>query len=266
MIKLSCFSDEIASALENQIRIIRELGMRYLEVRTINHKNVLSLEDSMLCAVKEACDHNGLAVTCVSTAIGKERADCAIPDLTDRLKKACHIAEMFGCRYIRVFSFFKRNIPEENAFSMSLERLYAMTGIASDQHKILVMESGKDTVGARSADALRIFRAIGSPTLRCAFDMAAFMAAGDDPFEQSLPTLAPYIEYVHVKDMRRGSPSRVPAGEGDTRIKDIVNVLKEKPLFFHWNRISRTLVRKTASPAKWALKKHMPPLLRSSRS
>ena len=232
MIKLSCFSDEIAPAPENQIRIIRELGMRYLEIRSINNISVLSLEDSMLYAIKDACDNNGLAVTCVSTAIGKERADCAIPELLDRLRKACRIAEMFGCRYIRVFSFFKRNIPGETAFSMSIERLNAMAGIAGDQHKILVMESGKDTVGAGSADALRIFRAVDSSALRCAFDMAAFMAAGDDPLEQSLPALMPYIEYVHIKDMHRGSSGRVPAGEGDTRVKDIVNALKEKSLVF----------------------------------
>ena len=232
MIRLSCFSDEIAPALEDQIRVIRELGMRYLEVRTVENNNVLSLEDSMLYAIKNACDENGLAITCVSSAIGKERADCPMPELLDRLRKACRIADIFCCRYIRVFSFFKRDIPKENAFSMSLERLRAMAGIAMDQHKILVMESGKDTLGARSADALRLFQAIGSPALRCAFDMAAFMAAGDDPYEQSLPALMSYIGYVHVKDMHRGSSSRVPAGEGDTRVKDIVNALKEKPLVF----------------------------------
>ena len=232
MFRLSCFSDEIAPALPDQIRVIRDLGLRFLEIRSVNDRPVLSLGEDELNGIRDACDENGLAVTCVSTSIGKERADGDTDEVLQRLRQACHIADIFSCVYIRVFSFYKREIPVDRAFDLSLARLSAMADMAAEQEKTLVMESGKDTVGARSAEALRLFQEVGSPALRCAFDMAAFCAAGDEPYEQSLPALMPYVEYVHVKDMPRGSSIRVPAGQGDARVRDIVNALKDRPLTF----------------------------------
>ena len=63
-------------------------------------------------------------------------------------------------------------------------------------------------------------------------DPAAFFAAGDEPFEESLPAVRPFIAYVHVKDIRRDQTERVPAGEGDARIREIVSALKDRELTF----------------------------------
>lgn len=227
---VSCFSDEIAPALADQIRVIRSLGMRYLEIRTVDDTGVMELDEAALRAVKEACDRNGLTITCVSSPIGKDRADIPLEKAVADVKRACDAADIFSCRYIRIFSFFKREIPEEEAFRLSLMKLKVMAEAARERGKVLVMESGKDTAGAKSADALKLFEAVSSPALRCAFDMAAFCAAGDEPFEESLPRLLPYIEYVHIKDMKRGASERVPAGEGDARVKNILCALRDRPL------------------------------------
>lgn len=228
--KLSCFSDEIAPSLRDQIRVILSLGMRYLEIRTVDDTGVMDLSDEALRAVKSECVRNGLTVTCVSSPIGKDRADTPLEKVIADTVHACEIADILGCRYIRVFSFFKRDVPEAEAFRLSRERLCTMAHIAEERGKILVMESGMDTVGAKSENALRLYEAVGSPCLRCAFDMAAFCAAGDEPFTESLPRLMPYIEYVHIKDMKRGASERVPAGKGDARVKDIVCALRDLPL------------------------------------
>ena len=227
---LSCFSDEIAPALCDQIRVLCSLCMQYLEIRTVDDTGVMELDDAALHAVKKECDMNGLTITCVSSPIGKDRADIPLEKVLSDTVHACSVADIFGCRYIRVFSFFRREIPEEKAFRLSLEKLNAMAAVARERDKILVMESGKDTVGAKSRDALRLLEAVNSPALRCAFDMATFCAAGDEPYEESLPRLMPYIEYVHIKDMKRGAAERVPAGDGDARVKDIVCALRDRSL------------------------------------
>lgn len=221
MIRLSCFADEIAPKLEDQLRVIRELGLKYLEVRTVDDVNVMDLPDTALGAVRRACDDHGLRITCVSSPIGKERADLPTDRATAQVEHAADIADVFGCPYIRVFSFFRRELPETDAYRMSLNKLRGMAATAEARRKVLVMESGADTVGARSADMLRLLRDVGSPALACAFDPAAFFAAGDEPFLESLPTLDRYVSYVHVKDVKRGQAGRVPAGEGDARIREI---------------------------------------------
>ena len=230
MLKLSCFSDEIAPSAADQIRVIRSLGMRYLEIRTVDDTGVMDMSEEMLRRIRSLCDMNGLTVTCVSSPIGKDRADIPTEKAVSDTVHACEIADIFSCRYIRIFSFFRRELSEDEAFRLSLEKLTAMADAARARGKVLVMESGKDTVGARSRDALRLLEQVNSPALRCAFDMAAFCAAGDEPYEESLPALLPYIEYVHIKDMKRGAAERVPAGEGDARVEDIVRALRDRPL------------------------------------
>lgn len=232
MIQLSCFADEIAPGLGDQMRVLRELGLKFLEIRTVDDVNVMELSPEALRTVRQTCDEEGLVITCVSSPIGKERADVPAEKTVADVEHAADIADVFGCRHIRVFSFFRRELPEAEAYRMSLERLRAMAAVAQARGKLLVMESGADTVGARSADMLRLLRETDSPALACAFDPAAFFAAGDEPFEESLPTLEGYVEYVHVKDVRRGQPGRVPAGEGDVRIREIVSALKDRDLTF----------------------------------
>ena len=232
MIRLSCFADEIAPGLEDQMRVLRELGLRFLEIRTVDDVNVMELSFEALSAVRRACDGNGMTITCVSSPIGKERADLPTDRAVAQVEHAADIADVFGCRHIRVFSFFRRELPGEAAYRMSLNKLRAMAAVAEIRGKVLVMESGADTVGARSADMLRLLQDVSSPALACAFDPAAFFAAGEEPFEESLPVLERYIQYVHVKDVRRGQPGRVPAGEGDARIREIVSALKDRGLTF----------------------------------
>ena len=214
------------------MRVLRELGLRFLEIRTVDDVHVMDLSPEALRTIRRTCDENGLTITCVSSPIGKERVDGPIEKAVADVEHAADIADIFGCRLIRVFSFFRRELPEAEAYRMSLERLRAMAAVAEVRGKVLVMESGADTVGARSADMLRLLRETDSPALACAFDPAAFFAAGDEPFAESLPTLDRYIQYVHVKDVRRGETQRVPAGEGDARIREIVSALKDRDLTF----------------------------------
>lgn len=232
MIRLSCFADEIAPALTDQIHVLRDLGLRFLEIRTVDNVNVMELPERTLHFVRRSCDDTGLSITCVSSPIGKERADLPTGKAAADVEHAADIADIFGCRLIRVFSFFQRELPREEAYLMSLNKLRAMAAAAEARGKVLVMESGADTIGARSADMLRLLRETASPALACAFDPAAFLAAGEDPFRESLPTLDQYIAYVHVKDVKAGQPVRVPAGEGDARIREIVSVLKDRDLTF----------------------------------
>ena len=232
MIRLSCFADEIAPGLKDQLRVLHALGLRFLEIRTVDDVHVMELSPQALREIRRACDDGGFTITCVSSPIGKERADVPTAAVVREVEHAADIADTFGCPYIRVFSFFRRELSQEAAYGLSLERLRSMTAVAQARGKVLVLESGADTVGARSADMLRLLQQIGSPALACAFDPAAFFVAGDDPFSESLPTLERYIRYVHVKDVRREGSGRVPAGEGDARIPEIVSALSHRALTF----------------------------------
>ncbi|MBR4477187.1 MAG: hypothetical protein IKO96_01015, partial [Spirochaetales bacterium] len=74
---ISCFSDEIDPSLDIQIRVIRELGLRHLEIRTMDDVNVMDLPPSKLREIRRRTDSEGLTITCVSSPVGKEYVSCS---------------------------------------------------------------------------------------------------------------------------------------------------------------------------------------------
>lgn len=58
------------------------------------------------------------------------------------------------------------------------------------------------------------------PTLRAVFDPANFIQCGQETLE-AWELLAPYVEYLHIKDALAGGQV-VPAGKGDGHVPEIL--------------------------------------------
>ncbi len=225
---VSCFSDEIDPSLEVQIRVIKDLGLKHLEIRTVDDVNVMDLSDDKIWRIVRRTSEEGLTITCVSSPIGKDDVSIPVKDVLTQVRKACERADIFGCRYIRVFSFYQGDRLRSEAFPLSVERLAAMAEEAERNDKILVVEGGEGTVCARSAYLRMALDKVSSPHLRCAFDPASFLAAGDNPLLESLPRMEDLIEYVHIKDSKFDDVSRCVAGEGDCEIPGILDHLRDR--------------------------------------
>lgn len=229
MFRISCFADEISDNLNDQFRVLKELNMSCMEIRTANDIPVLNFSDKTAREIRKMADENGIEITCVSSSIGKTAITQKTEDACEQVRRAAEIAHIFGCKFIRIFSFFRvDNMTEEELMSAAIEKLKAMAKEAEKENVVLVMEGGHNTIGNFGHKAVRLFEAVNSTALRCAFDAAAFFAEGDKPFEDALPLLMPYIEYMHMKDVKTGVPGRVVVGAGDARIKDILSEVKAK--------------------------------------
>ena len=68
--------------------------------------------------------------------------------------------------------------------------------------------------------------------MKAVFDPAAFVAAGEAPFDRSLPQVLPYLEYVHINDCRKGQKPRFVAGEGDGQVAQVLNALRDRENLF----------------------------------
>ena len=229
MFRISCFADEISDDLNDQFRVLKELGMKCMEIRTANDIPVLSFSDKTAKEIRQMADENGIEITCVSSSIGKTAITQRTEDACEQVRRAAEIAHIFGCKFIRIFSFFRvDDMSEEEMFNAAAEKLSAMAKEAEKENVVLVMEGGHNTIGNFGYKALKLFQAVNSPSLRCAFDAAAFFAEGDKPYEDALPLLLPYIEYMHMKDAKSGAAGRVVVGEGDAKIKEILTEVKSK--------------------------------------
>lgn len=228
---VSCFSDEIAPGLDTQLDVLQDLKMSHLEIRTVDDVNVMQMSFLKLAQIKARCSDRGFRITCVSSPIGKDSLNIQDSVVEDEIQRACEIADVFDCSFIRIFSFFKEDHPLEEALELASSKLCLMARTAEQNGKILVMEGGHGTVGASGQTARILLEGVASPSLKFAYDPGAFVAEGLRPFDECFGLVEPYISYMHIKDARFGENSRVVAGTGDAQVETALNALKNREDF-----------------------------------
>lgn len=225
---LSAFADEISPDLNVQIEVLKKHDIHHLELRGIEGKNVSTFEIPYAKEVKKILDANGIKVSAIGSPIGKIRIDGDINAHFDLFRHVIELAEIFETDYIRMFSFYP---PENSNFDglrdKVLESLNKMVEIATPSSVTLLHENEKGIYGDTAANCIDILSTINSPKLRATFDPANFVQCG----EYVLPCyelMKDYADYFHIKDAVRDDEHLiVPAGQGDSDIKALLDQLKK---------------------------------------
>lgn len=226
-IKLSGFADEINPQLDEQIRVLKKLGMHYVEMRGANGKGLVEYPLDEVEKIKEQLDENDIHLSSVGSPIGKIQIT---DDFEDHFKLFCHtvnIAHVMEVPYIRMFSFF---MPEgedpEKYHDEVFRRVGRMADYAAKHNVILLHENEKEIYGDVADRCRKLMEEFYSDHFKAVFDFANFVQCHQDT-KEAYEMLKPYIEYVHVKDAEWESGHVVPAGHGDGNVKEILKMLKE---------------------------------------
>ncbi len=218
---LSGFADEISPDLDEQISVVTDLGLKYIEFRTAWDLSVLALDEQQLRRAKNALDEAGLKVSSIGSPIGKIPISEDNGPHLEHMKHALKVAEYFEAPFIRVFSYF---IPEtENPDDYRDEvitRMRDLTAVAEGSGITLIHENEKEIYGDIPRRCLEIVQAVDSPALRLTWDNANFVQCGVQPFTEGYQLLSPYVDYLQVKDARSADSVVVPAGDGDGEFRE----------------------------------------------
>lgn len=227
--KLSGFGDEISPDFDTQLKVLKEEGINYLELRSAFGKNVVNLDDEDIDAIQKFLDKYGIKISAIASPIGKVRAREDIEGQKEKLSNAIKLAHIFNTPYIRIFSFYpEEGMSIEELRKISLERLGELVRIAEKEGVILLHENEKRIYGDIPERCLDILKNINSPNLKAVFDPSNFIQCNVKPFREAYPLLEEYIEYIHIKDAHLSDGVEVPAGEGDGEIKETLEAIKEK--------------------------------------
>lgn len=222
VMKLAGFADEISPRLDEQIRVCKQLGVRFIELRAADGRGVLDLDAPMRKDIRARLEANGMAIACIGSPIGKVKISDPWQAHFDRFKVAVEIAEFFSAPLIRIFSYYP---AKTEAFPKNrdevMRRMQAKADFVKDRPVTLVHENEKEIYGEKGPECLDIFKTVNSPKLRCAFDFANFLQAGDDP-TKNWELLKSYVAHIHIKDYKRETKKVVPAGQGDGHIQAIL--------------------------------------------
>ena len=218
---LSGFADEISPDLDEQLAVVTDLGLKYIEFRSAWDVNVLDLDGEQLRRAKGALTASGVRVSSIGSPIGKiSISDDNGPHL-ERMKHALEVAEFLEAPYIRIFSYF---IPEgddpDDYRDEVISRMADLAAVAEGSGITLVHENEKEIYGDIPRRCLEIVRAVDSPALKLTWDNANFVQCGVRPYTEGYPLLSPHVDYLQVKDARFADGVVVPAGAGDGQFRE----------------------------------------------
>lgn len=225
---LSAFADEIDPSLQKQIEVLKRNDVSYIELRSIDGKNVSDFSNDYAQEVKKIMDGSGIGVSAIGSPIGKIHFGDDFNAHFDKFKHVAELAELFGTKYIRLFSFYppagKDIVPYREEVISNLQK---MVDYVKNSDLVLLHENEKDIYGDVASRCLDVLSAVNSPKLRATFDPANFVQCGQKVFPEAYDLLKPYIEYVHIKDAMFDSGKVVPAGHGDGEVKKLLDALKK---------------------------------------
>lgn len=229
---LSAFGDEITDDPRGQVQLLRELQINYLEMRGAWGKDVLTLDDDQIAAVRRICDEHGIAISCIGSPLGKSPIEAPIRQAVSNLARIFGVADALGTRRVRLFSFYPPDTQSNAHYDEYVEeatiRLARLTEMAEQEGFRLLLENEKEIVGDVPERCHAILSAIDSPHLRFLWDPANFVQVGvAQPTDRGWPLLGSYVAHVHVKDAVLSNGSVRAAGEADGQVDELLTKLRD---------------------------------------
>ncbi len=230
---LSAFGDEIAQDLPTQLKTLQELKVNYLELRSVDGKNVLTFDEDDLTRIKQTLAEYDMKVSCIGSPIGKSPIEDPIEQELTNLSRIMEIAESLGTRRIRMFSFYppdtSTNAHYDNYVDEAVDRLTKLANLSGTKDCLLLLENEKGIVGDTPERCLTLMEKTAHPNLGFIWDPANFVQVGAANLtETAWPMLGDHVAYVHIKDAVLVDGTVRPAGEGDGQIPELMTKLQDR--------------------------------------
>lgn len=230
-IKISGFYDEISGDLNEQIKVLKELGETYMCPRVIDGKNIADYTaEEFIKNIKPRLDAEGIKFSSIGSPIGKigVNDDVAFAAQKQKLKELIKIAQAMDCRYIRVFSFFiKKGEDPAQYRDVVIHKMSEFAALCNGTGIVLLHENEKGIFGATPEYALDIYKSVNNVNLELLYDASNYIQCRVDPLA-AFDLLKDYTAYYHIKDCDWSTRVEMPLGTGDGQYNKILKELSER--------------------------------------
>lgn len=222
---LSAFADEAGSSLDEQIAALRANGIDYIEPRNIGSKPILTLTDEELREVRKKLDENGIKVGSLGSPIGKYPINEPFEIHLKDFERALDVCDVLGTKNMRMFSFFVEQEELEKYRDEVIRRLKVLSEMAEARGIRLCHENESRIYGQMPGEVRDLLAAV--PALFGIFDPANYRMNDADPYEGIEATMVNFA-YMHIKDAHYETQTILPAGEGEGKIPEIIDVINSR--------------------------------------
>lgn len=223
---LSAFADEIDPNPEKQVAVLKECGIRHIELRSILETNILDLSELQRRELKSLLDKEGIRLSALGSPIGKVPIDEPFGLHFARFKHAVELCKFFETDQMRIFSYYPARFGDWPNWRIEvMYRMRKKLDFAAKAGVRLVHENEHRIYGdspERVCDLLKEldgYRQSGSFGL--VYDPANYVFCGYDPWQAWQATRDATVHF-HIKDWRDREEKGCLAGQGEGRIPDVV--------------------------------------------
>ena len=222
--KISCFADEIDPSVDRQLELLHRLGIKWIEFRSGDGRNVADYTEKEALLLKEKLEAAGIGISALGSPIGKIEITQDFEPHFQKFKGLARLADIWETGSIRMFSFYVPEGETDIWRDEVMRRTQRMVDYAAQKNLLLLHENEKGIYGDTAPRCLELMREFYGENFRCTFDFANFVQCRQDTME-AYEMLKPYISYVHVKDALWETGEVVPAGQGDGQLAAIFEKL-----------------------------------------
>ncbi|GGD87717.1 sugar phosphate isomerase/epimerase family protein [Paenibacillus nasutitermitis] len=230
--RLGIITDEVSPDFNEALQWIQEKGLRHVEIRMVDGKNIMSLTDEEAISVRRRVEAHDLYVSAIAspvfkcpldrnrpTASGDTFGQSAEEDADAHLRlleRAFELADLLDTSRIRIFSFWREEMPEQFEDSI-VHYLKKAAGAADKQGKLLLLENEPSCNGGCAEEVGRLAKKTASPALKVLWDPGNEVYLGRKAFPDGYEAVKHQLAHVHLKDAvfrGPGEASCVPVGRG----------------------------------------------------
>ena len=221
---LSAFADEAGDSLEEQIAALKENEIDYIEPRNISKRGILDFSEEELVNLKKELDKNNIKVNSLGSPIGKYKITDAFEPHLELTRKAIRACEILGTKNMRMFSFFVKSDEIAKHRDEVIRRLNIMAEEAKACGINMCHENESRIYGQMPAEVADVLTSV--PALYGVFDPANYRMNDADVMEGIKATFINF-KYMHIKDAIYSEQMIVPAGDGEGKIGEIIDLIND---------------------------------------
>jgi len=215
-LRLAAITDEFSPDLDTALEAMASVGLAGVELRTIDGRNIIDLDDDAIDRIRERVEARGMTVLSIASPLLK----CVLPggrpldlrfqqdafaarhtfqDQPRLSERAFRIAERTGAGILRVFSYW-RTVEPARVFDDVVVALRRLTDAVPDGIVIGLENEHACNVGT-ATEAATVMAAVDHPALGLIWDPANALVAGETPYPDGYRVLDPRrVIHVHAKD------------------------------------------------------------------
>jgi sugar phosphate isomerase/epimerase len=246
MIHVAAITDEFSPTLKTALDAMQELGVKGVELRIVDGRNVVELSPGELDAVRADIEARGMTILSIASPVLK----CVLPDAPEidaRLQhdvfgsaytiddqprlaeRAFEAAKRTGAGIVRVFSYWRTVNP-----SACLDRVVAALRELGDQASACGVTVGVENEHAcnigTGAELGALLRALEHPRIAGIWDPANALILDEKAYPDGYRQIpARRIAHVHAKDcvVQNHTPTWGPVGEMSVGWREQIRALEQ---------------------------------------